>query len=87
MCKYSSGGRALTCKGLDPTSWQMDPAWQMQLQFGLFSIPVSGPQMVQPRLWNVMSYVWDNAYKRSIAAYQKEQPMWQQWVSSIEMSK
>ena len=34
------------------------------------------------RLWYVLSCLWESAYKKSLAAYQKELPMWQQWVSS-----
>ena len=46
----NSGDRALSGKGLDPVVWQIDPAWWMHLQFGIFSIPASGPQLVQQRL-------------------------------------
>ena len=40
----SSGSRALCSKDLDP------PAWRMHLQFGLFFVPISGPQLVHQRL-------------------------------------
>ena len=39
----SSGGRALTCKGWDH---MIEPAWRVHLQFGLFSVLTSGPQVV-----------------------------------------
>ena len=42
----SSGSRALGCKGLDPPAWQINPVWRMHLQFGLFSVPTNGPQLV-----------------------------------------
>ena len=45
-----SCGRALSCKGFDPPVWWIDPAWQMHLQFGLFSIQTGGPQLVHQRL-------------------------------------
>ena len=64
----SSGGRALACKGWDhPT----EPAWQVYLQFGLFSVPTSG-KLVHQRLWYVQSCLWESGYKRLLAAYQKE---------------
>ena len=50
MSGRSSGGGALCCKGLDPPTWWIDPAWWMHLQFGLFSIPTSGLQLVHQRL-------------------------------------
>ena len=46
----SSGSRALSCKGLDPPAWWFDPAWRMHLQFVLFSVPTSGPQLIHQRL-------------------------------------
>ena len=68
----SSSGRALCCNGLDPPAWRINPAWWMHLQFGLFSIPTSGPQLVHQMLWYALSYLWDSAYKRSLAAYRNE---------------
>ena len=35
-----------TTVALDHPAWRIDPAWQMHLQFGLFSVPTSGPQLV-----------------------------------------
>ena len=58
--EYSSGGRAPTSKGLDHL---IDPAQRMHLQFGLFSVPTKGPQLVPQRLWYVLSYLWESAYK------------------------
>ena len=43
-----------------------------QLQFGLFSVPTSGPQLVYQRPWYVLFCLWNSAYKRSLAAYRKE---------------
>ena len=65
----NSGGRALSCKGLDPPAWWIDPARWMPLQFGLFSIPISGPQSIPQRLWHVLSCLWESVYKRFLAAY------------------
>ena len=53
----SLDGRAPTCKDLDHP---FDPAQWTDLQFGLFSIPIIGPQL------------WESAYKRSLASYWKE---------------
>ena len=47
----------------------------------LFSVPTSGPQLVYQRPWYVLFCLWKSAYKRSLAAYRKEQPMWRQRVS------
>ena len=65
----SSGSRALTNEDLDHS---IDPAQRMYLQFGLFSIPTSGPQLVQQRLWYVLCCLWESAYERSLCDYQKE---------------
>ena len=51
----SSGNIALSCKGLDHPAWWVDPAWRMHLQFGLFSNPTGGPQLVHQRMWYVVS--------------------------------
>ena len=40
----------------------IDPAWKMHFQFGLFSIPTSGPQLVHQRLWYVLSCLWESVY-------------------------
>ena len=49
----------------------------------LFLVPTSAPRLVQQRLGYVLSCLWDDAYKRTLAINQKELPMWQQWVSSL----
>ena len=51
---------------------RIDPSQWAQLQFGLFSVPTSGPQLVYQRLWYVLFCLWKSAYKRSLAAYRKE---------------
>ena len=51
---------------------RIDPSQWAQLQFGLFSVPTSGPQLVYPRPWYVLFCLWKSAYKRSLAAYRKE---------------
>ena len=56
----SSGGRADCCEGLEPPAWWLDPAWQMHLQYELFSVPTSGPQLVYQRL---LSCLWESAYE------------------------
>ena len=76
----SSGGRALAC-------WdrQIEPTWWVHLQFGLFSIPSIHPQLVHQSMWYVLFCLWESAYKRSLAAWRKEEPMWRQRVSSKEI--
>ena len=39
---------------------------------GLFLVPASAPRLVQQRLWYVLSYLWDGAYKRTLAVNRKE---------------
>ena len=51
---------------------RIDPSQWTQLQFGLFSVPTSGPQLVYQRPWYVLFCLWKSAYKRSLAAYPKE---------------
>ena len=51
---------------------RIDPSQRTQLQFGLFSVPTSGPQLVYQRPWYVLFCLWKSAYKRSLAAYRKE---------------
>ena len=48
--------------------------------FELILVPASAPRLVQVRLWYVLSCLWDDAYKRTLAVNRKEQPMWQQQV-------
>ena len=75
----SSGGKAPACKGLDHL---INPAQWTQLQFVLFSIPFSGPQLVYKRLLYVLSCLWESG---SLAAPWQEQPIWQGWISSKEI--
>ena len=65
----SSGGRVFICEGFNHP---IDPAQWTHLQFVLFSVPASGPQLVHQRLWYVLSYLWESASKRPLAAYRKE---------------
>ena len=51
---------------------RIDPSQWTQLQFGLFSVPTSSPQLVYQRPWYVLFCLWKSAYKRSLAAYRKE---------------
>ena len=48
------------------------PSQWTKLQFGLFSVPTRGPQLVYQRPWYVLFCLWKSAYKRSLAAYRKE---------------
>ena len=45
---HISGSRALACNGCD---YPIEPVWWVHLQFGLFSVPTSCPQLVHQRLW------------------------------------
>ena len=39
--------------------------------FELFLVPASVPQHVQQRLWYVLSSLWDDAYKRTLANWKE----------------
>ena len=38
---------------------RIDPSQSTQLQFGLFSVPTSGPQLVYQRPWYVLFCLWE----------------------------
>ena len=38
----------------------------------LFLVPASAQRMVEQRPWQVLSCLWDDAYKRTLAANRKE---------------
>ena len=76
-------GWSFTCEGagcssvdsvpaFEAVGRRIDPSQWTQLQFGLFSVPTSGPQLVYQRLWYVLFCLWKSAYKRSLVAYRKE---------------
>ena len=44
----------------------------MELIKCLFLVPVSAPRLVEERPWYVISCLWDDAYKRNLAANRKE---------------
>ena len=46
-----------------------------------FLVPHSAPRLVQQRPWYVLTCMWDDAYKRTLAVNRKEYPMWRQRVS------
>ena len=68
----SSDSRALSCKGLDPPESWIDPAWQKHLQFGLFSVPTSGPQLSIKGCGMCCPVYGTGHIKKSLAAYRKE---------------
>ena len=49
---------------------QIDPSRGGPIE--LFFVPASAPRLVYQRLWYVLSCLWDCAYKRTLAANQKE---------------
>ena len=64
----SSGGTVSTYEGLDHP---IDPVQWMYMQFGLFSVPTNGQQLVHQRLWCVVSCLLESTYKRSLVTYRK----------------
>ena len=52
---------------------RIDPSWGGPIE--LFLIPASAPRLVYLRPWYVLSCLWDDAYKRTLAANRKELPM------------
>ena len=49
----------------------------------LFLVSASAPRLVQQMSWYVFSCLWDDAYKRTLAANRKEEPIWRQRVFSL----
>ena len=49
---------------------RIDPSWGEPIE--LFLVPASAPRLVKQRAWNVLSCLWDDAYKRTLAANRKE---------------
>ena len=49
---------------------RINPSWGGPIE--LFLVPASAPQQVKQRLWYVLSCLWDDTYKRTLAASQKE---------------
>ena len=46
---------------------RIDPSWDGPIE--LFLVPASAPRLVlKKRPWYVLSYLWDGAYKRTLAA-------------------
>ena len=60
---------------------RIDPSWGGPIE--LYLVPASAQRLVSRRSWYVASYLWDDAYKRTLAANKKERPMWRQRVSSL----
>ena len=54
----------------DTMSRRIDPSWGGPIE--LFFVPASAPQLLKQRSWYVLSSLWDDAYKRTLAANQKE---------------
>ena len=57
------------CEGFDH---HIDCAQWIDWQLWQCSVPTRVQQLVQQRMWYVLSCLWESAYKRSFAAYQKE---------------
>ena len=49
---------------------RIDPLWGGPIE--LFLVPASAPRLVQQRPWYVLSCLWNDAYKRTLAANRKE---------------
>ena len=49
---------------------RFDPSWGGPIV--LFLVPASSPRLVYQRLWYVLSCLWDDASKRTLAANRKE---------------
>ena len=49
---------------------RIDPSWSGPIE--LFLVPARAPRLVQQRLWYVLSFLWDGAYKRTLAVNRKE---------------
>ena len=49
---------------------RINPSWGRPIE--LFLVPSSAPRLVSQRLWYVLSCLWDDGYKITLAANQKE---------------
>ena len=49
---------------------RIDPSWGGPIE--LFLIPASALRLVLERLWYVLSCMWDDAYKRTLAVNRKK---------------
>ena len=49
---------------------RIDPSWGGPIE--LFFVQASVPRQVYQRPWYVLSCLWDDAYKRTLAANRKE---------------
>ena len=49
---------------------RIDPSWGGPIE--LFLVPASTQRLVKQRPWYVLSCLWDDVYKRTLAANQKE---------------
>ena len=54
----------------DAMGRRIDPSWDGPIE--LFLVPASAPRLVKQRPWYVLSCLWDDAYKRTLAANRKE---------------
>ena len=72
ICKGAGCSSVDSVPAFEAVGRRIDPSQWTQLQFGLFSVPTSGPQLVYQRPWYVLFCLWKSAYKRSLAAYRKE---------------
>ena len=48
---------------------RIDPSWGGPIE--LFLVPASAPRVAYQRPWYVLSYLWDDAYKITLAANRK----------------
>ena len=49
---------------------RIDPSWGGPIE--LFLVPASAPRLVYQRPWYVLPCLWDDAYKKNLAANRKE---------------
>ena len=49
---------------------RIDPSWGGPIE--LFLVPASASRLVQQRPWYILSCLWDDAYKKNLAANRKE---------------
>ena len=54
----------------DAMGRRIDPSWGGPIE--IFLVPASAPRLVKQRPWYVLSCLWDDAYKRTLAANMKE---------------
>ena len=65
VCKGAGRSSEVERLLMDAMGCRIDPSWGGPIE--LFLVPASAPRLVEQRPWYVLSCLWDDAYKRTLA--------------------